>query len=118
MHHAWFGPGEDSDVFPLTPVRIYAVASLFKAGRYRTTPNYLCRAKEEHISLGYDWDEHLAMAASKAIASTQRGIGPARQSEPLPSRRSGASRRFGTFGAWWPDGHHAFDQNCTVVPGC
>ena len=84
MHHAWFGPGADADVFPLTPVRIYAVAALFKAGRYRTMPNYMSRAKEEHISLGYDWDEHLTLAATKAVASTQRGIGPARQSGPLP----------------------------------
>ena len=47
FHHRWFGRSEPP--LPLTPEKIKAVASMMKAGKYRSYANYMSRAKDEHI---------------------------------------------------------------------
>ena len=79
FHSAWFG--SDSSAFPLTPASITAVASMFKAGRYRAFANYQSRAKDFHLASGHPWDEFLDRAFRRTRRAVCRGIGPARQSE-------------------------------------
>ena len=49
LHCAWFG-GDEADVFPWTPVKNYAIAALFKAGKHRATLYCMSRANEKHIA--------------------------------------------------------------------
>ena len=51
FHQLWFGP--EMHPFPLTTFKIYAVGAMLKAGGYRSAPNFLSRAKEEHVVLGF-----------------------------------------------------------------
>ena len=81
FHEAWFG--DTCAAFPLSAVKIYSIAAMFKAGGYRATKNYIARAKEHHIELGHAWSDGLAMAQRKAGRSALRGIGPPRQSLPF-----------------------------------
>jgi len=81
FHHRWWG--EISSPWPLTPQYIYAVAALMKDLGYRSFPNYVSASKDVHIQLGYPWSEQLKQAATRATASTQRGIGAAHQCEEL-----------------------------------
>lgn len=69
--------------FPLREHGIETVLALLKAAGYRSVPNYLSRAKEEHVRLGAEWTRSLDDIARPASRSAQRGIGPARQSAPL-----------------------------------
>ena len=89
FHFEWFG--RDTPVLPLTTEKISGVATLFKAGRYSSFPNYSSRAKAEHIS-NFDlhhspWTEELSTAIRDATRSVQRGLGSARQSQPLDLQR-------------------------------
>ena len=91
LHNRWFNEGtallqELVPTIPLIPVKVQAVVSMLKAGGCRSTPNYVSRIKEEHIIAGHAWDEQLNLYAKKSNASALRGIGPARQSAPLPLR--------------------------------
>ena len=81
FHHLWFGL--EVQPFPLTTFKIYAVGAMLKAGGYRSAPNFLSRAKEEHVVLGFVWTDELRLAIRKTSASVTRGIGPPRQSQPL-----------------------------------
>ena len=81
MHHAWHG--REVPVFPLTPDKILAVASIMQLRGYRSFPNYMSKAKEHHVALSGYWSDSLSLTARKATRSVQRGIGPSRQSEPL-----------------------------------
>ena len=86
-HHAL---GEDADdagktpVFPLTPDNVVLVAALFKAGDYRSYDNYLSDVKGYHLDHGHDWTENLLHVRRWTTRSVLRGIGPARQSQPIP----------------------------------
>ena len=62
LHAAASGVG--TPPFPLTPIIIYGIAVLFKAGKYHSFANYMFRAKAEHMSLeGAEGD--LDQAASR-----------------------------------------------------
>ena len=86
-HHA---RGENADdvgknpVFPLTPDNIVLVAALFKAGDYRSCTNYLSDVKGYHLDYGHTWTENLIHVGRWTTPSVLRGIGPARQSQPIP----------------------------------
>ena len=54
-----------------------------KAG-YRGPKKFITAMKQLHISEGREWDSQLAQAQHRYNMSTARGLGPARQSEPLP----------------------------------
>ena len=80
FHLRWFG---DENYLPLTVVKLEAVAATFRAGRYRSFPNYLSRAKDYHIEMDYDWSLQLERCARQAARAVTRGIGPPRQSAEL-----------------------------------
>ena len=73
--------------FPLTPLIIDKVATLFKAAGYLSFDNYMFRAKSEHLALGIcgpgAWSAELSAAMKDAIRSCNRGAGTSRQSQPL-----------------------------------
>ena len=81
LHRRWFGTPDDA--VPLTPVTIYAVAAQMKDAGYRSFPNYMSAIKDLHVTEGFAWSEGLSAAATHAIASTQRGIGPPHQCSEL-----------------------------------
>jgi len=70
-------------VVPITVRSLIGVASLFKAGGYRSYPNYQSAAKNVHIEAGFDWTQLLDHTARWVTRSVLRGIGPARQSCPF-----------------------------------
>mgnify|MGYP000500449857 CR=1 FL=1 len=49
--------------------------------------NYLHIAKVHHASSGSGWPDELALAGTRFLASTTRGMVPSRQSEPLPFKK-------------------------------
>ena len=51
-----------------------------KARGYRSFPGFLSAAKDSHVSEGHSWNDELERAKRRYTASTQRGIGPPRQS--------------------------------------
>ena len=71
-------------VLPLTPDKVVAVAALFKAGDYRSYANYISSVKSFHLDAEYPWTEHLVHVSRWTTRSVLRGIGPARQSQPIP----------------------------------
>ena len=88
-HKEWYDaePGLNPPAFPLTPEHIEAVGCVMKGSDYRSTYNYLNAAKRHHQRLGFQWDDRLELAGREFTMSTQRGLGPARQSEPLAFER-------------------------------
>mgnify|MGYP006999513922 FL=1 len=84
LHDAWWRhSGRSVPVWPLTPEKFAGVGSLLKAGGYCSEYNYSSAAKDEHIAQGYEWSSALSRAHRRFNLSTQRGIGPGKQSEPL-----------------------------------
>jgi hypothetical protein len=69
-------------VLPLTALSIELIGAIFKAGDYRSFPNYLSVAKTAHIEAGHLWGELLSHTGRWVTRSVLRGIGPARQSQP------------------------------------
>ena len=51
-----------------------------KFHQYRSWPNYMSRAKREHILAGFEWTDLLDLVAKSCSRSLARGLGPARQS--------------------------------------
>ena len=83
-HEAWWRhTGNGMPVWPLTPEKIDAVGAVMKKSSYRSCYNYSNAAKDEHIAQGYEWTPALDRAMKLFNASTSRGIGPAKQNEPL-----------------------------------
>ena len=91
LHAAWWADGvwetPPCPVLPLTQAKIEALGASLKVGGYRSAGNYLSQAKEHHIAAGFAWSDQLSLAARQFTTSTQRGMGPGRQSEPLPFGR-------------------------------
>ena len=85
LHLAWFDGirRECQPVVPLTPLKIHIVGTLLKVGTYRSSKNYIDSIKTVHIEHGYKWKPDLDLAYKRYKASTQRGMGPPRQSDPL-----------------------------------
>ena len=81
LHLRWFGP--TTPVLPITCDSMRAVAAQMKCGGYRTFPNYVTAMKAVHKK-GFTWDGGLDDCRHDCEASTQRGIGPSRQSLELP----------------------------------
>lgn len=55
-----------------------------KFANYRSFDNYASRAKRAHIEAGGVWTQDLELEVKDASRSVNRGIGPPRQSAPLP----------------------------------
>ena len=79
-----FGLPDPCPMLPLSPVKIMTIGSIFKIAGYRSTKNYLSAVKRLHIIEGRSWSGQLMVAAQAFKASTERGIGPAKQPCPLP----------------------------------
>ena len=84
MHLRWFG--DAVPILPLTCESICAVAAQMKASGYRSFMNYIDTLKSQHIE-HYEWTPFLTLCRARCLASTQRGIGPSRQSLELPLQR-------------------------------
>ena len=88
FHHRALGSNPDdlgsTPVLPLTPAGVIPVAALFKAGDYRSYANYLASLKSFHLDFEHPWTEHLEHVGRWTTRSVLRGIGPARQSQPIP----------------------------------
>ena len=68
----------------MTPVKVMVVGAALKKAGYRGPKKFITAMKQLHISEGHEWDSQLAQAQHRYNMSTTRGLGPARQSEPLP----------------------------------
>eukprot|EP00435_Cladocopium_sp_Y103_P047858 s2395_g14.t1 len=80
LHVAWFGE-EGCQPFPLDEIILIRVSAMFKAGGYRSFRNYLSRAKDQHLQLGYQWNEALNRTSQKCVRSVLRGLSGASRSE-------------------------------------
>ena len=89
LHVAWHS--DNVPVLPLTATKIGAVASMFKAGRYSSYPNFIAVAKAMHLASfdehGIHWGTELSVAVRDATRSVLRGLGSTRQSSPLDVHR-------------------------------
>ena len=65
---------------PLTARILVIIGALFKAGGYRSYPNYVAIVKSRHIDAGHEWSHMLQHTSSWITRSVLRGIGPERQS--------------------------------------
>lgn len=80
LHTAWFGD-DGQPPFPLTEISLVRVSAMFKSGGYRSFKNYLSRAKDHHLQLGYQWNESLNRTSQKCARSVLRGLAGASRSE-------------------------------------
>ena len=60
-----------------------------KAAHYRSYENYVCRMRELHERAGHVWSRQHELEARQGIRSVTRGMGPPRQSGPLPAESLG-----------------------------
>lgn len=60
---------------------------MFKAGVYRSYPNYASAARTWHVEDGYEWTDQLDLTSQWVTRSVLRGIGPATQSCPFKMAR-------------------------------
>ena len=67
-------------LLPLTVRCLVMIGALFKAGGYRSYPNYVSIIRGLHVEAGYDWGLLLQHTSAWVTRSVLRGIGPARQS--------------------------------------
>ena len=77
FHTRWFGPS--SNWLPITCDSLRAIAAQMKHAGYRSFSNYVVAVKEAHEDALHEWTRELERCRRKCIASTQRGIGPAKQ---------------------------------------
>lgn len=82
LHESWFGCDGDPP-FPLDEVKILRVSALFKKGHYKSYKNYASRAKDFHISMGYEWTESLNRTIQKCSRAVLRGLAGPSRSEPF-----------------------------------
>eukprot|EP00971_Amphidinium_carterae_P057387 1134675-Amphidinium_carterae.1 len=78
---AWFG---NATWLPVTVDVVNALAAALKNAGFRSVAVYIGMLKDMHVAKGHAWTDELTRAARLARRSAERGIGPARQSAPLP----------------------------------
>ena len=77
-------PGQAVPVLPLLAESVRRVAALFKAAGYRSYRNYLSRARDEHLALGYEISPQLERMCRLCRKSVVRGLaGPSSQGGPI-----------------------------------
>jgi len=64
--------------YPLTVDKINRIGALFKAGGYRSAPQYFSCFKRQRILEGHQLTDQLVLAVKDALRSITRGIGPAK----------------------------------------
>ena len=75
------------DPWPLTGDKLRLAAALLKHGNYRTADQYLSALKRAHLERKDIWDQTLALEYTDCMRAVRRGLGPARQADPLPLER-------------------------------
>ena len=68
---------------PLAPLEIHIVGTLLEVGTSRSSEYYIDSIKTVHTEHGFKWKPDLDLAHKIYKASTQRGTGPPRKSDPL-----------------------------------
>ena len=86
FHGSWFEGRVPC--FPLTCEKLFAVSSLFKRGRYSSFPNYLGRAREQHVLFGHAWTQQLDRVARACKRSVLRGIMEKSRSDPFDEAKA------------------------------
>ena len=71
------------DPLPLTMLKVEAVASMFRKGKYRSFNNYMNMAADQHLMEGFPMPKSLQRMMTKVRRAVERGQGPADQSLPL-----------------------------------
>ena len=99
--------------WPLTLQKINLAAALLYKGGYRSGPLYLSAARKQHIQLGYAITQQMEQELGDAGRALRRGLGPAKQAEPLYMEKlvefasalpPGLGRRVAhgaIIGSWW-----------------
>lgn len=75
------GTSRRCHAFPVDEHKLVRVASLFKAGGHRSFKNYLSRAKDQRLALGYEWTETLHRVSQRCTCSVLRGLAGKSRSE-------------------------------------
>jgi len=76
IHERWFGTGANAvPVLPLTPFLVQAVVAALIKGQYRSVPNFISRAKEEHTR-NFQWVSIVGREARRVNRVGTRGLGP------------------------------------------
>ena len=104
-HEVWYGDREL--VWPLTEQKLIRVSALFKLGGYKSFKNYLSRAKDHHISLGFEWTDKLDSVARKCSRSVLRGLAGSTRSMDFD---------LGKIAANLPAGLRPMDENGPAHP--
>ena len=102
-HVKWFG--DDVPVWPLTDSSILRVSSLFKLGGYKSFKNYMSRAKDHHVMLGYTWSDRLDSISKKCCRSVLRGLAGSVRSMDFDLQR---------LVEFLPDGRHSLHDEGPV----
>jgi len=71
------------DPFPLSPPKVALAAALLRKGGYRSATLYLAALKREHITLGFHWDDTLALELRDCTRAALRGLGPPLRAAPF-----------------------------------
>ena len=80
FHDEAFGHERPPLPLLLVTVQILVMAgALFKAGAYRSYPNYVSSMRSKHIENGHEWCQLLQHTSAWVTRSVLRGIGPERQ---------------------------------------
>ena len=67
-------------LLPMTVRVLVMIGALFKAGGYRSYPNYVSAMRSKHLEAGHEWCQLLLHTSAWVTRSVLRGIGPERQS--------------------------------------
>ena len=70
--------------FPLDAQKLKLLGALLKKNGYRSGTTYVSDAKRTHLELNHPWSEQLALAHKDVARALTRGLGPARQAQPIP----------------------------------
>ena len=70
---------------PFTVPKLELAAALLRKGGYRSGHLYLSAIKKAHVVAGFDWSAQHAQALADANRALKRGLGPAKQAQPLPT---------------------------------
>ena len=70
--------------FPLDARKLKLLGALLKKGGYRSGTTYVSDAKRTHLEMDHPWSEQLALIHKDVARALTRGLGPARQAQPIP----------------------------------
>lgn len=77
------------DAFHLSPQLVQDVSAALKAAGYRSIAGYISAAHVQHVTMGHDTSELLALTLRQAKRAATRGQGPPTRAAALPLHRWG-----------------------------